>query len=104
MNKRKMKFKKILSRKKVIEIDIGKKDDLLILFNFLEFFISNLHPDVHLSENRAKFDLLPRSLFKSEIGVFNYLYDLESLISDKNDKEDDNIQKVDLNMDLYQES
>ena len=43
------------------------------------------------------------------------MYDLESLISDKNDKEDDNIeigfpqkkgkkQKVDLNIDLYQES
>ena len=57
----------ILSRKKVIEIDIGKKDDLLILFNFLEFFISNLYPDVHLSENRAKFYLLPRSLLNRKL-------------------------------------
>ena len=101
--------------KKCIEIDIGKKDDLFVLFNFLEFFISNLHPEVHLSENKSKLYLLPRSLFKSEIEVFNYLYDLESLISDKDDKENDNIeigfppkkgkkQKVDLNIDLYKES
>ena len=104
-----------VNSKKIIEIDIGKKDDLFVLFNFLEFFISNLHPEVHLSENKSKLYLLPRSLFKSEIEVFNYLYDLESLISDKDDKEDDNIeigfppkkgkkQKVDLNIDLYKES
>ena len=100
---------------KVIEIEIGQKDDLEITLNFLEFFISNLHPEVHLSENKSKFYLLPRSLFKSEVEAFNYLYDLESVISDKDDTKDDNIeigfpqkkgkkQKIDLNIDLYQEN
>ena len=100
---------------KVFEIEIGLKDDLEITLNFLEFFISNLHPEVHLSENKSKFYLLPRSLFKSEVEAFNYLYDLESVISDKDDTKDDNIeigfpqkkgkkQKIDLNIDLYQEN
>ena len=73
--------------KEIIEIDFDKKNQLNITKSFLDFYIMSFHPTVHLGKNKSKFYLLPRKMFNTEVKASEYLFDLESILSEEKDNE-----------------
>ena len=73
-------------------IEECKKRKLNIAKNFIDFYKTFLNNPVHLGENTAKFYLLPRSMFNSEVKLNEYLFDLESIISDVEEKKEEIIE------------
>ena len=65
-------------------IDKIKQRTLEIAKSFLDFYITKLHPPVHISQNNANLYLLPQKMFNTKVEGIEYLYDLESIINDKN--------------------
>ena len=63
-----------------------KQKELIILKSFLDFYKSQLNEPVHIGKDEANFYLLPRKMFNSEVNASKYLFDLESIISDKSEE------------------
>ena len=87
-----------------INLDTDKKKQLLIAKNFLDFYKSILNNPVHISSDNSNYYLLPRNMFNSEIEVNKYLYDLESILSEKDDEKEIiglNKEKEIVNLELY---
>ena len=88
---------------KIIEIDLNKKDELIIAKSFLDFYIRSFHPTVHIGKNKADLYLLPRKMFNTDVKASEYLIDLESILNERKDNEIiglDNEQKKQILADL----
>ena len=73
-------------------IDKNKKRQLNIAKSFLDFYIAKLHPIVHISPNNSNLYLLPRKMFNTEVKESEYLFDLESIMSEEKKDNKTNIE------------